>query len=101
MALYLATAAELAALPVGTAYKVYCNRPDLFGGKLVLGSKSVLALAAAPATYPNGVAIEAGATPEARTVEAAKDPLPAATDAEILKAVEFRKLTVAAGEVKP
>ena len=95
MPLYLASAAELAALPVGTRYKVYCDRPDLFGGKAVIGCESVLALAAAPSKYANGVPIADGARGEDRTVEAEKDPAPQLSDAEILKVVAFRKLTIA------
>ena len=99
MGLFLATSAELAALPVGTKFKVYCDRPDLFGGKAVIGCDDKLTLTAAPKTYASGVDIVAGARGEDRTVEAVKDPAPALSDKEILDAVAFRKLTVAPGKV--
>lgn len=91
MALYLAAAAELEALPVGTRYKVYSDRADLFGGKLVIACEAKLTLPAAPKTYPNGVDIVAGAQGEERTV--AEKPLGKYDAAELSAAVAQLRAT--------
>ena len=41
-------------LPVGTEYRVICDREDLFGGKII-EAFTELDLAEAPSKYPNGV----------------------------------------------
>jgi len=98
MALYLALPADLANLPIGAEYRVLAERPDLFAGKILVETRAAVTVAgfsAGPKAYPNGVDVLAGCAAEWRRAEAAKDPLPAVSDAEILAVVKLRGLKTA------
>ena len=94
--LCLATAAQLAALPAGTRYRVLCDREDLWavggvGAKCIEVEKDA-GLTAAPKTYPNGVDILKGALAEWRVAEGPK--------AAVLDTVDAAELSAAIAKLR-
>jgi hypothetical protein len=95
MALCLCTREQLAALPVGTEYRLIADRPDLFAGRLALEVREKtppIGWALAPTKYPNGVPLLDGCAAPWEKTAAVVDRLADVSDAEILKAVTVRGL---------
>lgn len=92
---WLATDEQIAQIPVGIHYAILCTNPSLFGGRKVIAlaeGVTIVGMERAPEAYPNGTPIyEDGYVFDWITNS---DPLPEATDAQVIQSATIRGLKV-------